>query len=174
MTADGSPEGGIMLTGKDLLDPMLVDRFGPVDAATLHEIANICEEALSKVLEPDFSKCLPLNATAAALTVPWVWDLARGLQYQSVCGPEAPSTLRLIDQLSALPLPADYRDWLADRIDCAHILTGDRIAEFVQGRGAISRDPIERERDFPWYGRLEMGYRIHLTTEALRLMTSSR
>lgn len=163
-----------MLTAEDLLDPVLVDRFGPVDSTTLNEIANICEEALIKVLGSDISTCLSLDATATGLVAPWVWDLARGLHYQSVCGHGAPSTLRLIYQLSAEPLRADYRDWLADRVDCAHILTGDRIAEFVQERGAISKDPVKRERDFPWYGRLEPGYRIHLITEALRLMASAR
>ena len=161
-----------MLRGEELLDPALVDRFGPPDAATLQEILNICKEALIKVLGPDIGELLSLNVHVVELAAPWVWDLARGLHYQSVCGPAAPSTLRLIDQFSSAPLPAGHRDWLADRVDCACILTGDRIAEFVEGRGAIRKYPLTRERNFPWYGRLEVGYRIHLTTEALRLMPS--
>jgi hypothetical protein len=161
-----------MLIAEDLLDPVLVDRFGSADAVTLHEIVKICEEALVKVLGPGVEEFLLLNESMAQLVVPWVWDLARGLHYQSVFGPGAPLTIRLVDQLSSVPLSASDRDWISERIDLAYILTADRIAQFIQGRGGISRDPIMREQVFPWYGRLEIGYRIHLTTEALRLMPS--
>jgi hypothetical protein len=102
-----------------------------------------------------------------------VWDLARGLHYQSLRGPEAPPTSQLVDELSqGASIPVD-RDLIADKIDWAFILTEDRVAQFVQGRGAISRDPIKREQAFPWYERLRIGYRIRLTTEALRLLPSS-
>lgn len=162
-----------MFTCEDLLDPVLVDRFGKADAATLCEIVNICQEALVKVLGASFQEFLSANEATAQRLVPWIWDLARGLHYQSACGPVAPLTIELVDQLSFLPLPIVYRDWIAEQIDMAYILTADRIAQFIQGHGGISRDPVQREQVFPWYGRLEIGYRIHLTTEALRLIPSA-
>lgn len=161
-----------MFIGEDLLDPVLVGRFGNADAVTLNEITNICEEALIKVLGPGIREFVSVNQTAAQMVVPWVFDLARGLHYQSVCGPDLPLTIKLVDQLSRVPIPTVYRNWIAEQIDMAYILTADRVAQFIQGRGGISRDPAMREQIFPWYGRLEIGYRIHLTTEALRLLPS--
>lgn len=162
-----------MLLGDDLLDPILVDRLGRADESALREIVNICDEAISNVLGHGIDSLLPLKKEFAHLVVPWVWDLARGLYYQSICGPRSPLTAQLVDQLSPVPLPAAYRDLVADKIDWAYILTLDRVAEFVQGQGAIYQNPERREHKFPWYGRLEIGYRIHLTSEALRLMPSS-
>jgi hypothetical protein len=159
-----------MLTGEDLLDPVLVDQIGSVDAPTLHQMVNICEEALIAVLGPGIAAFLEQDDQLAERAVPWAWDLARGLHYQSVCGPAMPLTVKLIDQLSYTQVASGDRDLIADRIDWAFILTEDRIAEFIQGRGAIRRDPIRRQHSFPWYARLQIGYRIRLTTEALRLM----
>jgi hypothetical protein len=101
---------------------------------------------------------------------PWILDLARGLHYQHLRGPDLPSTARLIDDLAFTPFETSIRDRLAEGIDWAYILTEDRIAEYLQGPGAIKRAPAHRERDFPWYGRLKIGYRIALTNEAIRLI----
>jgi hypothetical protein len=162
-----------MIKGRDLLDPVLAERIGNLDSPTLDEIVNICEEALAAIFDPETNTILLRDKETIQRAAPWIWDLSRGLHYQSIYGPEAPSTIRLIAQLSAKAPARAHQDMLADRIDWTFTLTEHRIAEFVQGKEAISRDPSQRERNFPWYGRLKVGYHIQLTIEALRLLQSN-
>jgi hypothetical protein len=157
-------------SGENLLDETLAERIGGVDDVTLESIHDICQDALIAVVGPIAREILRQDPKLAERTVPWIWDLARGLHYQSIYGPAAPLTIELMRQLGFGFVDMQIQDAVADRIDLAFVLTEDRIAEYVQGHGAISRDPAERERAYPWYDRLRLGYRIHLVLEALRLM----
>jgi hypothetical protein len=159
-----------MLKAGDLLDPILVVRVSSLETETLQELFSYCNAAVAGVLGSEAWSYLSKDELTAERTVPWVWDLARGFHFQSVRGSQTPQTIDLVDQLSIVPLDPDLRQALADTIDWPCILTEDRVAEWVQGRGAIRMDAIKRENLFPWYPQLLLGYRIRLTTEALRLM----
>ena len=138
-----------MLDAEDLLDPVLTDRIDRLESATLQEMVNICEEAVVAVLGQGVITFLAQDDRLADRAAPWVWDLARGLHYQSKCGSQVPLTIKLLDQLSHIPLEDWERNLFTDKIDWAFILTEDRVAEFVQGRGAIGLDPVSRQRSFP-------------------------
>lgn len=159
-----------MWVDNGLLDPVVVRKLGDVEAATLQGIASICHDALVAILGEEIVAFLSRDQMLAERAVPWIWDLAAGLHYQSVRGPKVPVTVELVDEFSDAPLLMTDRNRLADGIDWAVILTEDRIAQSVDGRDAIRADPIERHTKFPWYDRLLLGYRIRLTTEALRLL----
>ena len=163
-----------MLKAEDLLDPILVAKIGMLDTQTAQELLNLCKEAANAVLGQEAWSFLSKNRSIIERAVPWIWDLARGVHFQSFYGPDMPQTGDLINQLSDKPLDDALCVLLADRIDLAFIFTEDRIAEYVQGRGAIKLDPASRERSFPWYPRLLLGYRIRLTTEVLRLTLHAR
>lgn len=143
--------GGLGLPVTDLpLHPFLGTRHGHrVESATLQEMVNICEEAVVAVLGQGVITFLAQDDRLADRAAPWVWDLARGLHYQSMCGSQVPLTIKLLDQLSHIPLEDWERNLFTDKIDWAFILTEDRVAEFVQGRGAIGLDPVSRQRSFP-------------------------
>jgi hypothetical protein len=159
-----------VLKAEDLLDPILIAKIGMLDTETARELSNLCEEAANSVLGEEAWSFLSKSKWMIERAVPWIWDLARGVHFQSFYGPKMPQTDHLINQLSSKPLDSALRALLADRIDLAFIFTEDRIAEYIQGRDAITLDPASRERSFPWYPRLLLGYRIRLTTEVLRLM----
>ncbi len=159
-----------MWKAEDLVDPVVVRKLGNIEPSALREIMNICEEALVAISDPVVYRGLACGKASPERVVPWLWDLATGLYFQSIRGPEPPTTEELLEQLSDSPLPAARRDQLAEKIDWTCILTEDRVAQYVGGIGAIKANPIERRRNYPWYERLLLGYRIRLTTEALRLL----
>jgi hypothetical protein len=155
---------------QDLLDPIAMRKLGGIKAATLQEMAKICGNAVKAILGEEVAAFVFHDQRLAERIVPWVWDLATGFYYQSVSGPGIPTTAELVDEFSDMPLLVANRDRLADRIDWTVILTEDRIAQFIDGRDGIKSDPVERLAKFPWYERLLLGYRVKLTTEALRLL----
>jgi hypothetical protein len=159
-----------MLVPGEFLDPVLVQRIGDIDEAAHNAIAKICEEALISVAGPELSEDIAADRKVMRCLVPWLWDLACGLHYQHIFGPAAPATEELVARLTSASLSIDQRDLLIDRIDWTYILTENRVAEFVQGRGAINRNPAARDYTYPWYGRLKVGYHIRITIEALRLL----
>jgi hypothetical protein len=161
-----------MLRAGDLLDPILIAKIGIIDTNTLQELFSLCEEAAATVLGAETWSFLSRDELLLERTVPWIWDLARGVHFQHFLGTAVPLTRDLLSQLSSKPLDEALRFIIADRVDMAFILTEDRVAEYVQGRGAIRLNAVRRERSFPWYPRLQLGYRIRLTTEALRLMSA--
>ncbi len=159
-----------MWKDEDLVDPAVVGKFGNIEPSALREIINICEEALIAITDPAVYRDLANGQASAERVVPWLWDLATGLYFQSICGSELPTTAELLERLADFPLPAARRDQLAENIDWACILTEDRLAQYVGGIGAVRANPDERRRNYPWYERMLLGYRIRLTTEALRLL----
>lgn len=159
-----------MWKDQELIDPVVVRKLGSIEPSALQEIMNICEEALIAISDPAVYLDLANGQASPERVVPWLWDLATGLYFQSIRGPELPTTAELLKQLSDPPLPAARRDRLAESIDWACILTEDRVAQYVGGIGALKANPVERRTNYPWYERLLLGYRIRLTTEALRLL----
>jgi hypothetical protein len=159
-----------MWKDQELIDPVVARKLGNIEPAALQEIINICEEALIAISDPVVYLELVNGQASAERVVPWLWDLATGLYFQSIRGPEQPTTTELLEQFSDSPLPTARRDQLAENIDWACILTEDRVAQYVGGIGALRTNPIERRDNYPWYERLLLGYRIRLTTEALRLL----
>jgi hypothetical protein len=165
-------KGVSLLDGVDLLDGFLVERIGGVSDTTLESILSVCEDAATAVVGCEIGRAVLRDPPLTERMLGWIWDLARGLHYQSIYGSDMPSTRELIERLGPPYLDMDIRAIIADRVDWAFILIEDRLAEHVQGRNAIKLSGVERERTFPWYDRLKLGYRIRLTTEALRLASA--
>jgi hypothetical protein len=159
-----------MLKAGDLLDPILVAKIGSVDTQILHGWFSICKDAVLAVLGLETWNLLSQDELLAERTIPWVWDLTRGLHFENSYGQEIPQTADLVKRLSSQDLNNFWCEIIADKIDWACILTEDRVAQYIQGLGAIRMDALSRESSFPWYTRVLLGYRIRLTTEALRLM----
>lgn len=158
-----------LLEADELLDSALAGTLGPADAQTRHAIAAICNDALAEVLGPAVAGLLRADHGLLARVAPWVWDLARGLQYQSRYGAIQPATADLLTSLRGRPLPSGQTQQFAQTIDLAVTLTLDRVTEQVLGLGACSRDPAANEATAPWLAGLTLGYRIHLAQELLRL-----
>jgi hypothetical protein len=158
-----------LLASDELLDGGLAGVLGSVDRPTSDAIAAICNDALVTALGPAAMEMLRADHALLPLVAPWVWDLARGLQYQSRHGPVQPSTTDLLGCLSGRGLPPDQARQFAETIDLTVVLTLDRVIGQVLGPGACARDPAANESAAPWLGGLTLGYRIHLARELLRL-----
>jgi hypothetical protein len=158
------------LTGGELLDSALAAVLGPVDDATAEAIAGICNDALRDVLGPVLAGQLLMDRRRLPLAAMWVWDLARGLQFQSREGAAEPATADLLALLGGLGLAGLNCRRLAEQIDIAAVLTLDRVVAQVLGPGATARDPRINEDAAPWLTGLKLGTRIHLVQETLRLL----
>lgn len=159
----------VVLSADELLDATLSEVLGPADDAAREAIAAICTDALTAVLGPAMAALLRADRSLLPLAAPWIWDLARGLQFQSRYGPAQPATAELLGQLRGRPLPAAQARQFAETVDLAVVLTLDRVVDQVLGRGACARSPAGNEAAAPWLGGLTLGYRIALARELLRL-----
>jgi hypothetical protein len=159
-----------LLSADDLLDDGLAAALGPVDRATRNAIAGICNDALLDVLGPAVVTALRDDRRLLPLTAPWVWDLARGLQFQSRHGAREPATGELLACLGGTRISGKSASRLAESVDLAAVLTLDRVLEQVLGPGASGRDPTTNEAAAPWLTGLKLGSRIHLVQELLRLL----
>jgi hypothetical protein len=158
-----------LLGADELLDTALNEVLGLADAPARDAIAAICNDALAAVLGPAAAGLVRADHGLLARVAPWVWDLARGLQYQNRHGAAQPATTGLLAQLRGRPLPGGQARQFAETIDLAVVLTLDRVTDQVLGPGACARDPAENEAAAPWLAGLRLGYRIHLARELLRL-----
>ena len=158
-----------LLEADELLDGALAGTLGPADAQTRDALAAICNDALAEVLGPAVAGLLRADHGLLPRVAPWVWDLARGLQYQSRHGAIQPGTEDLLTVLRGRPLPPEQAQQFAETIDLAVVLTLDRVVSQILGPGACSRDPAGNEAAAPWLAGLALGYRIHLAQELLRL-----
>jgi hypothetical protein len=159
-----------LLSADDLLDQGLTAALGPVDHVTGSVIAGICNDALRDVLGPALVTALRADCRLVPLTAPWVWDLARGLQFQSQRGAPEPATGELLACLGGTRLAGKDAERIAESVDLAAVLTLDRVLEQVLGPGASARDPRANEAAAPWLTGLKLGSRIHLVQELLRLL----
>lgn len=158
-----------LLKADELLDSALTRALGPTDAQTREAIAAICNDALADVLGPAVVGVLRADHRLLPRIAAWIWDLARGLQYQSRHGAAQPSTADLLTSLRGRPLPSEQAHQFAETIDLAFMLTLDRVTDQILGPGACSRAPASNEATAPWLAGLTLGYRIHLAQELLRL-----
>ena len=148
-----------------LLDPAL----GPAGRQASAAITGICRDALRAVLGPELASAVLTDPERLARIAPWARDLARGLQYRDRYGPGDPFTADLVARLAGRPLPeAQARDF-AETVDLAVVLTLGRITDQVLGPGSGARNPIANELAAPWLSALQLGYRIGLVLEIVRL-----
>lgn len=161
-----------LLSAGELLDEALTAALGPVDDDASDAIAGICNDALGDVLGPLLLTALRWDHRALPLIAPWVWDLARGLQFQSRHGAPEPATAELLACLGSRQLAGHDIQRLAGTVDLAAALTLGRVLEQVLGPGAAARDPGANEAAAPWLTGLKLGSRIHLVLELLRLLPS--
>jgi hypothetical protein len=159
-----------LLSAGDLIDDGLAAALGPVDPATGNAIAGICNDALRDVLGSAILTALRDDRRLLRLAAPWVWDLARGLQFQSQHGAPEPATGELLACLGGTRIFGKNAGRLAESVDVAAVLTLDRVLEQVLGPGASGRDPRANEAAAPWLTGLKLGARIHLVQELLRLL----
>ena len=153
-----------------LYDAALTAALGPVDALTAEAITGICDDAIGSVLGPALAGIVRDDPQLLPLVAPWARDLARGLQFQSQYGPGQPPTAELLTRLAGRPLTGDQVRRFAETADLAAVLTLDRLLEQVLGPGACGRDPAADQTAAPWLAGLQLGYRIHLVLELLRLL----
>lgn len=158
-----------LLEADELLDGALAGTLGPADAQTRDAIVGICNDALADVLGQAAVELLQEDHGLLPRVAPWVWDLARGLQYQSRHGAIQPRTADLLTVLRGRPLAPEQARQFAQTIDLAVLLNLGRVTEQVLGPGACSRNPAANEATAPWLAGLTLGYRIHLAQELLRL-----
>ena len=161
--------GAVIMPADELLDAALSEVLGPADAPACDAIVAICNDALAGVLGAAAVELLRSEHSLLPAVAPWVWDLARGLQYQERHGPAQPATTELLARLCGRPLPAGQARQFADTIDLAAVITLGRVTEQVLGPGACARDPAANLAAAPWLAGLTLGYRIHLARELLRL-----
>jgi hypothetical protein len=159
-----------LLSADDLIDDGLAAALGPVDCATGSAIAGICNDALRDTLGPAMVTALLDDRRLLRLAAPWVWDLARGLQFQSRHGAPEPATAELLACLGGTQISGKDAGRLAESVDLAAVLTLDRVLQQVLGPGASRRDPRANEAAAPWLTGLKLGSRIHLVQELLRLL----
>jgi hypothetical protein len=162
-----------LFEGPELLDPMLTGAVGSVDTLSVAAIAGICNDAVTTVLGPAIVQQLAVEGARIWLVVPWVKDLARGLQLRSATGPIEVRTISLLrllggDRVSEADLPR-----AGSSIDIAVALQFGDVLEHVLGPGAAGRLPSENEAQLPWIETLKLGYHVHLVLEFLRLLPSS-
>jgi hypothetical protein len=162
-----------LFEGPELLDPMLTQAIGPVDAVSVAAIAGVCNDAVTAVLGASIIAELATDSARRWLVVPWVKDLARGLQLRSVKGPIEVQTTSLLRMLSGDRMSEDDLQRAGSSIDIAVALQLGDVLEQVLGPGATQRLPSENEARLTWIETLKLGYHVHLVLEFLRLLPSS-
>ena len=148
-----------------LLDPAL----GPVGEQASAAITGICGDALHSDLGPDLARAALTDPALLTRIAPWARDLARGLQYHERFGPGDPPTTDLVTRLAGRPLPGDQASRFAETVDLAVVLTLGRVTDQVLGPGSSARNPAANQLAAPWLPALQLGYRIGLVIELLRL-----
>jgi hypothetical protein len=148
-----------------LLDPAL----GPVGEEASAAITGICGDALRTVLGPGIATAALADQVLLTQVAPWVRDLARGLQYRDHYGAGEPPTAQLVRRFARRAISAGEALRFAETVDLAIVLTLGRVTDQVLGPGASARDPAVNELAAPWLPALQLGYRIGLTLELLRL-----
>lgn len=148
-----------------LLDPAL----GPADEQAAAAITGICVDALHAVLGPALAATALADPERLTRVAPWARDLARGLQYRNLYGAGEPPTAVLITRLTRRPLPEGQARRFAETVDLAVVLTLGRVTDQVLGPGSGARDPAGDDLSAPWLPALQLGYRIGLVLELLRL-----
>jgi hypothetical protein len=150
---------------RTLLDPAL-GRTGEQAAAAITEI---CGDALQVALGPELARAALADPALLTRVAPWVRDLARGLQYRDRHGPGEPPTAQLVARFAGWPLPADEALRFAEAVDLAAVLTLGRVTDQALGPGSGMRHPLANDLAAPWLPALQLGYRIGLVLELLRL-----
>jgi hypothetical protein len=74
-----------------------------------------------------------------------------------------------VTRFAGRQLSADQAHRFAETIDLAVVLTLGRVTDQVVGRGSGARNPAASELAMPWLATLQLGYRIGLVLELLRL-----
>lgn len=148
-----------------LLDPAL----GPTGEQAAAAIAGICGDALRAVLGPGLAREAVADPALLARIAPWARDLARGLQYRDRYGPGEPATAELLARLAGRPVCDGQARSFAETVDLAVVLTAGRVTDQVLGPGSGARHPVANELAAPWLPALQLGYRIGLALEILRL-----
>jgi hypothetical protein len=148
-----------------LLDPAL----GPVGEPASAAITGICADALHAVLGSDLARAALTDPALLTRIAPWARDLARGLQYHDRFGPGDPPTTGLMTRFSGRPLAGDQASRFAETVDLAVVLTLGRVTDQVLGPGSSARNPAANHLAAPWLPALQLGYRIGLVLELLRL-----
>jgi hypothetical protein len=148
-----------------LLDPTL----GPTSEQASAAITGICGDALHAVLGARLAQEAIADPALRARIAPWARDLARGLQYRDRFGAGDPPTTTLITQLARRPVAEDQLHRFAEATDITIALTLGRVTDQVLGRGSGARNPAANELAAPWLAALQLGYRISLVLELLRL-----
>lgn len=151
-----------------LLDPAL----GPVSDQASAAITGICSDALHVALGPELARAALADPAFLTRIAPWVRDLARGLQYRDRHGPGEPPTDELVTRFAGRPLSVRQRLRFAETVDLAAALTLGRVTDQVLGPGSGGRNPAVNDLAAPWLPTLQLGYRIGLVLEILRLSDS--
>jgi hypothetical protein len=151
-----------------LLDPAL----GPAGEQASAAIIGICGDALHAVLGPGLARAATADPELLTRIAPWARDLARGLQYRDRYGAGDPPTAELVARLAGRPIPGDQARRFAETVDLAVVLTLGRLTDQVLGPGSGMRDPAANDLAAPWLPALQLGYRIGLVLEILRLSRS--
>ncbi|HEX6453794.1 MAG TPA: pyridoxamine 5'-phosphate oxidase family protein [Trebonia sp.] len=148
-----------------LLDPAL----GPVSDQASTAITGICGDALHAALGPGLARAALADSALLSRIAPWTRDLARGLQYRDRYGPDEPSTADLVTRLADQQVPEDRARSFAETVDLAAALTLGRVTDQALGPGSGALHPVASELAAPWLPALQLGYRIGLVLEILRL-----
>jgi hypothetical protein len=148
-----------------LLDPAL----GPTGEQASAAITGICGDALRAALGPELARAALTNPALLTRIAPWARDLARGLQYRDRYGAAEPPTAQLVTRFAGRPLTAGEALRFAETVDLAAVLTLGRITDQALGAGSGTRNPAANDLAAPWLPALQLGYRIGLVLELLRL-----
>jgi hypothetical protein len=162
-----------LFEGPELLDPVLTSAVGPVDAFSVVAIAGICNDAVTTVLGATIVEDLAVDGARLWLVVPWVKDLARGLQLRSARGSIDVRTVSLLRLLGGDRVSEHDLQRAASSIDVAAALHLGDLLEHVLGPGAARRSPSANEAQLPWVESLKLGSHVHLVLEFLRLLPST-
>lgn len=148
-----------------LLDPAL----GIPEPQASAAITGICGDALHAVLGPGLAEAALSDLELLNRIAPWARDLARGLQYRDSYGPGEPPTAVLVARFAARPVRAGQALRFAETVDLAVVLTLGRVTDQVLGAGSGARNPDVNDLAAPWLAALQLGYRVGLVLEILRL-----
>lgn len=148
-----------------LLDPAL----GRPDQQAAAAITGICGDALQTVLGPGLAQSALADPQLLNRIAPWARDLARGLQYRDSYGPGDPPTAVLVARLAGRSVGAGQALRFAETVDLAVLLTLGRVTDQVLGPGSGARNPDVNDLAAPWLAALQLGYRVGLVLEVLRL-----
>lgn len=158
--------------GPELLDRGISGTLGMLDTDAVGAIAGECEDALVTVLGPEVVDQLTRERSRVWVVAPWVHDLARGLQFFALHGSADAGTVALLRLFGSGRVREDEIErWAAD-IDVAYALLLGDVVEHVLGPGACARPAAANEQALPWLPAMQLGHRVHLVLEFLRLLAS--